>query len=400
MKILIIDEEFPWPLDSGKRIRTFNLVSRLASHHEIRFVAYGDESSGGFNHLVSCGITPIAVPARVPRKSGPMFYLRLLKNVFSPWPYIVSSHYSRLFARTLEAEMVRQRPDIVTCEWSPYARYFRELPAVKRLVVTQNIEHLIWQRYFANESNPVKRWYIGHQMRKVERFEREVFAWADGAVAVSEAEAETIRQFAPGLPVTVVENGVNLDYFAPQPLPDDSSRLVFVGSMDWRPNQDAVRYFINDILPAVERIGTRCEIDLIGRHPPRDLMALKNRPGVNLIGHVDDVRPFVANAAVFVVPLRIGGGTRIKILEALAMKKAVVSTSVGAEGLKVTDGENILLADTPVLFAEKIKRLLDDRALNRRLGENGRRLVEEHYGWDRLAAKLNDAITDICRARG
>lgn len=395
MKILVTDEEFPWPLDSGKRIRSFNLISRLVSRHEVYYLAYGVSDSEGFDHLKQCGITPLPVPRQVPRKSGFVFYLRLLRNLFSPWPYIVSSHYSCLFDSALKVEIEMRRPDLVLCEWTPYAIFLSDLPGPKKMIVAHNIEHRIWRRYYDNESNPIKRWYIGLQMRKLERFERQAFAWADAATAVSESEAEIIRSFTPGLPVSVIENGVDLGYFAPQPPPANSSRLVFVGALDWRPNQDAVRHLVGDILPILKGMGVQIEIDLIGSNPPPELVALSRRPGVNLVGHVQDVRPYVARAAVYVVPLRIGGGTRLKILEALAMKKAVVATRVGAEGLDVSDGENIMLADTPETFAGKIKQILEDSELARRLGENGRRLVEQSYGWDHLAGKLDKAITNL-----
>ncbi len=395
MKILILDEEFPWPLDTGKRIRSFNLIQRLAQRHQVRYMAYGHQASDSYQHLKKSGLTPVAVTPQVPRKSGPVFYLRLLMNLFSPQPYIVASHYSRVFAQTLQAEIAAQHPDLVLCEWSPYAAFIRDLVGPKKLIVAHNIEHLIWQRYYDNETNPIKRWYIGVQTKKLKRFERAAFAWADGATAVSESEARTVESFAPKTKVTAIENGVDLDYFVPGPVPESSTRLVFVGSLDWRPNQDAVRYFVNDILPALAKIGVNATVDIVGRNPSSDLTALADDPAVNITGRVEDVRPYVEQAAVYVVPLRIGGGTRLKILEALAMKKAVVATSIGAEGLEVTDGENIMLADCPESFAEQIKQLLADKDLNRRLGEAGRTLVEERYGWDHLATKLDKVVTGL-----
>jgi sugar transferase (PEP-CTERM/EpsH1 system associated) len=395
MKILVLDEEFPWPLDTGKRIRSFNLIQRLAARHQVRYLAYGKPATKSYNYLEKSGITPIAVPPQVPRKSGPLFYLRLLMNLFSPQPYIVTSHYSGLFADALRREIAALRPDLILCEWSPYAVFVRDITGPKKLIVAHNIEHVIWQRYYDNEANPAKRWYIGVQMKKLERFERNAFTWADGATAVSDKEARLIEAFAPNARVTVIDNGVDLDYFVPGPAPPDPPRLVFVGSLDWRPNQDAVQYYVDDILPALDKLGVRATIDIVGRNPSADLTALADHPSVNITGRVDDVRPYVERAAVYVVPLRIGGGTRLKILEALAMKKAVVATSVGAEGLKVTDGENIMLADTPESFAKRISQLLEDRNLNRQLGEAGRTLVEKRYGWDYLAAKLEKTVLEL-----
>lgn len=400
MKILVLDEEFPWPPDTGKRIRSLNLTRRLARNHEIHYLAYGSEGSEAARGLADLGIAPVAVRPRVPRKSGPVFYLRLLLNLMSPLPYVVSSHYSKEFADELASQLERHRPDLIVCEWSPYAEYIRSLSTPTKLIVAHNIEHLIWQRYYENETNPLKKWYIGIQYRKLKEFEQEAFRWAEGATAVSDREAEQIRSFCPDTIVTTVDNGVDLEFFAPSTEPTVSNRLVFVGSLDWRPNQDAVRYFADKIMPELEKLDLQVEIDVVGHKAPPDLMALDDRRGINMRGRVPDVRPFIRAADVYVVPLRIGGGTRLKILEALSMKKAVVSTTVGAEGLQVVDGEHLLLADDPATFAGCVKRLFDDRALNTELGEKGRRLVEDRYGWDAIAAGLDKALSRLVSTSG
>jgi len=399
MKILVLDEEFPCPLNTGKRIRTFNLISRLAVGHEVRYLAYGSENSDSFTTLHESGLHPIAVPPQVPEKSGPTFYLRLAANLFSSLPYIVSSHYSRPFALALRRCLDNSPVDLILCEWSPYAVYLKETADIKAVIVAHNIEARIWRRYYETEPGVLKKWYIGRQAVKVDAFERAAFRAVDGATAVSSEEAAAIKSFNPDLPVQVVENGVDLDYFAPSDPPPRPDRLVLTGAMDWRPNQDAAVYFVEAIFPLLRYKFPSLEVTLVGREPPRRVVELGRVDGVTVTGTVDDVRPYISEAAVYVVPLRVGGGSRLKILEALAMKKAVVSTSVGAEGLEVTPGRHLELADTPQQFAQKVSILLHDAPRRTQLGEAGRRLVEERYGWDSIAAKLDSFLKEIATGK-
>jgi len=395
MKILVLDEEFPWPANTGKRIRTFNLLSRLGRSHEVAYLACGQTDSDSFRAIAETGITPVAVDRELPPKQGAAFYARLAANLFSRYPYIVTSHYSRAFNHRMHELITQHQPDIVMAEWTPYALNFKNLHRPKKVIVAHNMEHRIWRRYYQNETAPLRRLYIREQMIKVERFERRAFGWADGATAVTSAEAEEIRSWHPDLSVQVVANGVDPDYFRPGKGPETPGRLVFTGSMDWRPNQDAVNYFMQDILPLVIRQHPEALISFVGRNPTGQLRAWNTDPHACVTGTVDDVRPYIAEAEVYVVPLRIGGGSRLKILEALAMGKAVVSTSVGAEGLAVTPGEHILLADTPEEFANKIDRLLNQPDLRQSLGDKGREQVLSRYGWDLLAGRLERFLLNL-----
>jgi sugar transferase (PEP-CTERM/EpsH1 system associated) len=400
MRILVIDEEFPYPLDSGKRIRTYNLLSRLAVGCELHYLAFGSTDSESYTALSEARMNPIPVPATIPPQSGPLFYLRLAANLFSRYPYIVKRHYSTLFQTCLNEAIAKIRPDLILCEWTPYAVYVRENASVPRIVVAHNVEQRIWQRYYEHEESPFKKWYIGRQMVKVASFERRVFNQVEGAVAVSEHEASEIKSLNIDLPVQVVENGVDPDYFTPSLSEPQAESLVFVGAMHWRPNQDAIQYFVDEVLPLLRSHRPEATITVVGQGPPPHIQKLGARPGVHIVGRVEDVRPYVDAATVYVVPLRIGGGTRLKILEALAMSKAVVSTSVGAEGLDVIDGTHILIGDTAAAFAERIERLLADGALRRKLGEEGRKLVGERYRWDALAEKLEKYLIDVIARHG
>jgi glycosyltransferase involved in cell wall biosynthesis len=249
------------------------------------------------------------------------------------------------------------------------------------------------------EKNPVRRLYITEQVRKVAAFELVCFRWADGATAVSAGDAEVLRSFNPALKVRVIENGVDTDYFRPQERPVDRNTIVFTGSMDWRPNQDAALYFAAEIFPILQPRRPRIRAYFVGRNPSRGVMELARIPGLYVTGAVDDVRPYLAQAGAFIVPLRIGGGSRLKILEALAMGKAVVSTTIGAEGLRVKDGENIVIRDGPREFAEAVLACLDDEALARRIAGRGRELVLRSYRWDELGQELSDFLCETIKTK-
>jgi polysaccharide biosynthesis protein PslH len=395
LKILILDEEFPYPLDSGKRIRSYHLARALASRHQVTYLAYGDRASPAAVAIVDAGLNIIAVRPLHRQQSGLRFYWRLLRNLASSAPYIVTSHHSRRFQAAVTECLDRGGYDLVICEWAPYSQFVRSRTATRRVVVAHNIESRIWQGYEVHETNPLRRCYISAQRKKVEAFERSMVRWADGITAVSVADAAELRRYSGTVPIAVVENGVDSEYFCSRGTPEDESRLVFTGSMDWRPNQDAAHYFVREIWPILRRARPDLTASIVGRNPPPELRPLGHEPGIEITGTVPDVRPWIAAAAVYVVPLRIGGGSRLKILEALSMGKAVVSTTLGAEGLEVCHGRNILLADGAIPFARAVLHLLEDAALRMRLGSEGAQLVRARYQWDALATRLEEFVLRV-----
>lgn len=397
LHILVLDEEFPYPLDTGKRIRTFHLLRVLARHHRITYLAYGSKGSAGAQFLREHGMNPAAVAPPDRGQSGFGFYLRLLANLFSPLPYIVTSHTTSRFQHEVSRRVASGEYDLVLCEWTPYAVFLRKLPEARAVISAHNLETTIWRRYEEAEPNPVRRAYIALQRAKVERFERRAFLWAQGTTAVTAAEADAIAALGVPYPVEVVENGVDLEYFSPRDTPALPHRLVFTGSMDWRPNQDAVLFFVREVLPLIRRKIADVSLAVVGRNPPKKITALDGRRGVIVTGTVPDVRPFIAQAALYVVPLRIGGGSRLKILEALAMGKPVLSTGIGAEGLRLTPGRHIEVRDSAVELAAATVDLLLDPVRRRELGETGRRRVETEYGWEPLGLRLDEYLVRVAQ---
>jgi glycosyltransferase involved in cell wall biosynthesis len=218
---------------------------------------------------------------------------------------------------------------------------------------------------------------------------------ADHVITVSDTDRDTFARFLDSKKLTVTPTGVDVDYFKPLSVEEAPNSLVFTGSMDWLPNEDAVLYFVDAIFPLIKQQCPEVSFEVVGRNPSRKLQALAEREkSMRLTGWVDDIRLFVARAAICIVPLRIGGGTRLKIFEAMAMGKAVISTTVGAEGLPVESGKDILLADTPNDFAQSVIGLLRDSLLRRRLGTGARSLVQENYSWGRVAESFVRTLQD------
>lgn len=391
MRILVVDEEIPFPLNSGKRLRTFNLLKHLALRHEIIFVCRQHEATETTDRqaLEQVGIKTVVAPHLIPKKEGFKFYLALFANLFSKYPYSVSSHYSKQLIDIIRHAMQKNLFDLIHCEWTPYAVNLRPFLPVPSVVVAHNVEAMIWQRNFEVEPNLLKKWYIYFQWKKMERFERNSFSLFTRTVAVSEQDKGVIAQWIPEDQIDVVQNGVDVDYFKPSDIPEKPHSLVFTGAMDWRPNVDCMLYFLDEIWPLVLQSFPDSTLTIAGRRP---MDALKkhvvNTRSVVLTGTVDDIRTFIEKASIYIVPLRVGGGSRLKILEAFSMYKPVVSTSVGAEGLEVMPGRDLLLADDPQSFAAAIGRLFQDADLRKRLGFSGRVLVEKNYQWKVLSEKL------------
>ncbi|MFM8271172.1 MAG: glycosyltransferase [Gemmata sp.] len=402
LNVAVLDEELPFPLTSGKRIRTFNLLARLARRHRVTVLCHRNpsraESLAAEEACRAAGIGTVVVDRAVPPKSGPGFYARLAGNLLSPLPYSVSSHTSPTLAAAARAFASENPVDVWHCEWTPYAQVLLDalgpgLRAARWSVMAHNVESLIWRRYAETADNPMKRWYIRQQLRKFERFERWAYSAATAAIAVSREDAKLIRSEFGGTRARVVENGVDVDFFRPQRDVDrDPARMLFLGSLDWRPNQDAARVLLTELLPAVRARAPRATAVLVGRRPPEWLRALAAAtPGAELHADVPDVRPFLARCGFLAVPLRIGGGSRLKILEALAAGTPVVSTRVGAEGLELTPERDLLLADTPDELTRAALRAIarpDDLADT---ADSGRRQVLARYSWELLAERL-DAV--------
>jgi glycosyltransferase involved in cell wall biosynthesis len=393
LRVVMVDEELPYPPTSGKRIRTLNLTLRLARRHRLTYVCHrnadADEARQAAAFFAEHGVETRVVERAVPPKSGPRFYLRLAANLLSPLPYSVATHKGRELRRALAEIACTQHVDVWHCEWTPYAETLCEIASERRVVMAHNVESIIWQRYYETESNPLRRWYIGRQWRKFQRFERRVFGEVEHPVAVSDTDARRLRDDFGVARVAVVENGVDTGYFQPQARRRRAGRLLFLGSLDWRPNLDGMRLLLERVFPAVRAAEPSASLCIVGRNPPESLRRqAAAMPGVELCANVPDVRPFLADCSLLVVPLRIGGGSRLKILEALASGTPVVSTRVGAEGLRLEAGQDLTVVEDIDDLSNALISAIRRPDVLQAESERGREKVLEHYDWDRLAEQL------------
>jgi glycosyltransferase involved in cell wall biosynthesis len=403
LRVVLVDEELPYPPTSGKRIRTLNLTVRLARRHQLTYLCHRhadpEEARAASDFFHQHGIRTVVVERAIPPKSGPLFHARLLANLLSPLPYSVSTHNSRALRHTLKTYAASEPVDLWHCEWTPYAQPLQVVPG-PRLIIAHNVESVIWQRYHETESNPLKRWYIQRQWRKFQRFEARVLAAAERTVAVSAVDAARLQSDFGVERLAVVENGVDLTYFAPQEALRDPGNILFLGSLDWRPNLDGVRFLLERIFPLVRQHEPTATLSLVGRNPP-DWLArwVETLPGVQLHGNVPDVRPFLAECGLMVVPLRVGGGSRLKILESLASGTPVVSTRIGAEGLDLDPRQHLTVVESMNDLPAALVSTIQSPQEARLQAECGRQRVLELYGWDRLAEQL-DEVWRRCAAQG
>lgn len=402
MRILWLKSDLLLPLDKGGKLRSWHLLRNLAERHEITYVAFASrrEPSAHIEAMRQIARAVHVIPRSDPPKRSVRFYAGAALRLADPLPYAVGVYRSRRFKARVETLLRDGRFDVIVSDFIlPAINLPRRLPA-PAVVFTHNVEAEIWRRHAAVQTQPVTRMLYGVQHRRMLRFEERALARFDAVLAVSDADRDTLLRLYGGAirgSVHVVPTGVDTDFFRPRPAGTASRSLVFTGSMDWLPNEDAMLSFCREVLPRVRAEEPSVTLSIVGRAPTPAVARLSGEPGITVTGSVDDVRPYIADAAVFVVPLRIGGGTRLKIFEAMAMEKAVVSTTIGAEGLPVRDGEHLLLADDPGAFAAAVVRLLRNADERRALEAAARKLVVEQYDWSAAARHLEDALIHVGR---
>ncbi len=391
MKILSISVSPPYPPVSGGQVRLYNLLPRLARRNEVWLAAFcrSREDRENLRRMGAFGIHVIPL-SRLPLRQH-LMTPRGVSELLAGKPVDVIAWASEEAARTLKTLVVNEGIQVVQAEEMFLSDYLTPLPAPVRVSVALDVLSVTRGRRIATLPQGWKRLFHVLETRRLRRYEARVLRRFH-VIAMSPVDAGVLRRMEPRASVHVIPNGVDTDALRPFPERTGSPpRLLFVGGAGHWPNLDAIRFLVGQIWPLVRRGRPDAELWLVGAglEGVEWVRAMESsNPGVRVVGTVDEVATAYAQADVVVVPLRVGSGTRLKILEAMALGRPVVSTSIGCEGLDVQDGEHLLVRDAPKAFSDGILSLLEDRSLARRLVSNARRLVEEKYDWEKIAASL------------
>jgi sugar transferase (PEP-CTERM/EpsH1 system associated) len=389
--ILWLKTELLHPVDKGGRIRTYNMLRALRREHRVTYLTLDDGTAApdAVARAAEYCHDLVRVPfATAPRRSV-RFFAELAANLVSPLPYAVSRYRSAAMRRAVVQAVGAGGVDVVVCDFLAPSLNVPDGLAAPTVLFQHNVEAMIWQRHAEVAASALKKRYMHEQWRRMVRHEGAECRRFDHVVAVSPQDAEVFRRDYGVRSVSDVPTGVDTEYFRPSGgVERRPHELVFTGSMDWLPNEDAILWFAAEILPRVRSRVPAATLTVVGRNPTAAVRALGGKDGITVTGSVPDVRPYIERAAAFVVPIRIGGGTRLKIYEAMAMERAVVSTAVGAEGLPVTDGVDAVLADAPAAFADAVVSVLTDPARAAGLGAAAAAMVRARFGWEAVTARF------------
>jgi len=396
LRILWVKVGGLWPPTTGGRLRSLHMIAELSQRHRVTLLTTrhpADEPASLRTRLPACERVE-SLPYTLPKQGSARFALAVARSWASPYPADLW-RWRIPAVRARIRERMKEGVDLCVADFLVAMPNLPTRTSTPVVLFEHNVEYIIWKRLHEVEKQPWRRALLALEWRKMRQYEGKACARAGLTLAVSEADRALLAANAPGADIRAIGTGVDTTYFHPNGAVEAPATLVFTGSMDWYPNEDAIMYFIAAILPELRREVPGLSLAVVGRDPSDRLRAACAAAGIRVTGTVADIRPYVAEAAVYVVPLRIGGGTRLKIFEALAMGKAVVATQVGAEGLPIVSGQHFLQADSPADFAQAVVTLLKDAAHRHSLGIAGRRLVEERYSWTQVTRQFEAHCEEV-----
>lgn len=403
MNLLFLSTRSPYPLISGHSLRTYHILKGASQKHKVTLLTFvqlpeHELKEKSLNHLRSfCkAVYPFKIPADRSRITfGRMLFLNLLSSL----PFVAQKYDVPLMRQKIRETLQKEQIDLVHVDMLPLTVYVNEFENLPKILVNHNVESIRLYRWFKTESNPVKKVYLGIQWLKLRSFERAAMNKFDGCVVVSEVDKELLRKIGVTSKLFVVPNGTDTKFFKPNNGKVVENSVLWIGHMDVHTNKDAVLYFWREIYPILKKKYPEVKMTFVGTAPPKEIVDAAQRDGrVKATGFVDDIRPYIDEAAVMVVPIRIGSGTRLKILDAMAMGKAIVSTSVGCEGLNVNDGRDILIADASEDFAGKAIELLRNADKRIKLEINAIELART-YDWGLITQRQEIVYQDVMERR-
>lgn len=393
MKILFISYDFPFPPSGGSISRDYNLIKQLSGKHELFWI--NRTTRGRVKDEYLNEMRKYFRAMKIVEWDYPQDYAGLVASIFTDTPYIIRRFRSEEMRHTVDEMLSSFDFDLIFCDHIYLAQYIPERVIGKIPAIPNNEDcGFSFYKRMSENSGPLRRAYAATQWRKILKYEIDMINKFGIYITTSETEKESLLRHCPGAQIKVAENGVDTTYFSCRNGQASSPVIIFSAWYGYYPNREAVRYFADEIFPLIRNRIPEAEFRIVGKEPPKSVMQLGNREGITVTGYVNDIRNELAKAAVSVAPLKTGGGTRLKILEAFASGVPVVSTSIGAEGLSAVNGTDIMIADEPAEFADKVLSILNDKALAQRLSENARLLAENRYDWNIIGSKLNNIIEE------
>ena len=375
LKILFLTNRVPWPIRDGQARRTYHILKGLAETHDVHLLSLYEspqEAAPETRARLERFCARVELVRAPSKAAGLEMGVRLIRSLISSDPYTVWRHYSTAYARAVDKALQSFPFDVVHCDILPIIYAVRRKTPFCALT-DHDVSYLKAERLAAGNRNPATRLFIRYEARKLRQLESEMFRHVNLVIAVSDIDRATLEKLAPGGRFAVVENGVDTRTFVPDDAAVQPENLVWVGGFHHQSNVEAVRFFLERIYPTVKASRPEVTLTLVGAEVPDELRNLiEGNPSIRPTGYVDDPVPDIQRGAVFVAPILSGGGTKLKVLEAMAAGKAIVSTSIGVEGIVGRDREHYLIADEPATFGREVIRLLEDAALRRQLGANAR----------------------------
>ncbi len=394
MKILWVKAGKLWPVDTGGKIRSFNILRHLARNHEVTLLSYyggrhdPEYETAIAQQLLGAQTIYTAAPERTIAQS-----IDYILRLPSAAPYAVKKFTHPAVRREVARRLSDGSEDVAVCDFLSASLNFPETSLTPVVLFQHNVETMLWRRMADTEKSVLRKLAYRFEARKMAAYETRTLQRFQHVIAVSDHDRKEMLGLAPGCSITVVPTGVDTEKYQPAPsVSGNPPLIVFTGSMDWEPNIDAVEYFCREIFPSVLAAFPDARFQIVGRNPHSRVRKLVSS-SVEVTGTVPSVAENLRNATVVIVPLRIGGGTRLKIFEAMAMRKAMVSTSIGAEGLDVTSGKDCLLADDAPSFAAAIVAVLRDPTLRRSYEDNAAALAAR-YDWSQIAKRFAEALDE------
>jgi glycosyltransferase involved in cell wall biosynthesis len=398
MNVLLLTQVLPYPPDSGPKVKTWNVLKYLAQRHEVTLVSFvrGDQSE----HVRQLGRYSQAVYT-VPMERGTVLDARYIGLSFiTGQPFLMLRDDRKAMRDLVDRLSADQHFAVVHADQLNMSQYAEHVPGAFKVLDAHNALWLLYKRLWGTMNAGPQKWLLGRDWRLLKKYEGRICREFDAVLAVSEEDKAALSE-AAGHPVAaeVIPIAVDTDEVIVVDRPNPT-HVLHIGTMYWPPNIDGVLWFIREVWPLIREKKPDAQFDVVGSRPPQEIVALGgDETGINVTGYVPDPMPYFRRAALMVVPLRAGGGMRVKILNALAQGIPSVSTTLGAEGIAVTPGENIMVGDTPAAFADAVVQLLDDRELAQRIARNGRRLAEEKYDYRRACAPIDDVYARALAAR-